>query len=444
MTDSPVSGSSPEGADRSLVPASDLQSDWWYRENEFRNPDLVLSCHVDVDGELDEDAFARAVRALTGRHEALRTHFAEHNGTPHQVIDRQGSVTAWTEDFTAMPPQEARQRAEEVVERERCHDFRLDRPPLVRIGAVKITAGEFVVSLTLHHIVADGWGMGVLLRDLSHLYAAARAGDGGPADLPAAPQLREWSKDEREWNAGAEAAVQREHWRTALKDTRALRVACDREPATPMHYTHAFHEDETGTELRTALEKASRRHRATVSVVCMAAFFEVLAERCGRRDVAAITIFHQRGSSDVENLVGCVMNAATIGVTLPEDAADTRGAVRRTRDAMLAAHANQRLFIGRVWEDSHLGPGSVDALFIFDSGAPPVETFGGHTARQHVYTHPRRYERTGPWWENLKLRVWDAGDRLGLTFEYNADLYDAETVQALAADYRRVLERFAA
>jgi non-ribosomal peptide synthetase component F len=208
-----------------------------------------------------------------------------------------------------------------------------------------------------------------------------------------------------------------------------------------VHFTFAVHRAKTAPGMREAVERRARKERGTSSVVCMAALLKLLSIHLGRPDVAAVTVFNRRGREELRGLLACVTNAATIAVSVPEGAGP-REWIRATRDALLDAHANQRLFVSRVWEVAELSPGAVDVLFIYDGEFAPLTSFGGQPAHFHDYLHPRAYQRNGPWWENFKLRVNESGSTLGLTMEYNADLYEDATIEQLAAEYAEILSSF--
>jgi hypothetical protein len=429
---------------------SDQQQDWWSREHQHLNPDLVLCRHIDVDAPLDRDAFVAAVTELIDRHEALRTSFTFSDGAVRQVIWPQADPnTIWTADFSDLPLAEARARAEAVVEAERLQVFLLDQPPLVRIGAIEVAADAFIVSIVLHHILADGWALGVLVNDLSALYGKARghaeaseASEFGDFSEARPMQLSEWTEEEQAFNASPAAARELEYWRSQLEHTRPVRMPYDHPATEDVHFTFAVHYGMTADGMREAVERRARKARATSSVVCMAALLKLLSVRLGRPDVAAVTVFNRRGREDLRGLLACVTNAATIAVSVPEDAGP-REWIRATRDALLDAHANQRLFVSRVWEAAaELSPGAVDVLFIYDGEFAPLASFGGEPAQWHDYAHPRAYQRNGPWWENFKLRVGESGTALELTMEYNADLYEDATVEQLSAEYAAILSSF--
>jgi hypothetical protein len=419
---------------------SDQQQDWWAREHQHLNPDLVLCRHIDVDAPLEPDAFLEAVDNLIDRHEALRTSFVFSDGAVQQVIWPQADPgTAWIADFSDLPLPEARSQAEALVEAERLQVFRLDQPPLVRIGAIKVAADAFIVSIVLHHILADGWGLTVVVDDFEGLYGEAC----GRGEVSAAPamQLSEWIEEERAFNASPEAAQELQYWQSKLEHTQPVRFPYDR-PATPdVHFTFAVRQEVTAAGMRDAVDRRARKERATSSVVCMAALLKLLSVRLERPDVAAVTVFNRRGREDLRGLLACVTNAATIAVSLPEDAG-ARQWIRATRDSLLDAHANQRLFVSRVWDVADLGPGAVDVLFIYDGEWAPLTSFGGQPAHWHDYQAPRAYQRNGPWWENFKLRVGESGTALEITMEYNADLYEDATVEQLAAEYVSILTSF--
>lgn len=409
-----------------IGPVSDLQRDWWYREAEWANPDLILARHIEVHEPLRPAAFRAAVADLFQRHQGLRAFLQEEEGEPALlVLDEQwwqppliSYVSSWEE-------------AAELAAAERETVFNLRQPPLLRVTACVVADSGFVLGFVLHHIIADGWGIGQIVQDFELLYRNRCAGE---ASVPAAPsmQLPQWIAAEQAAAGSPEVKAQLDCWQQRLAGVQPLRLPIDLPMPDPVQFRSGTEIRQCSAELRQLVGAAARRTRASTSMIGMAVFFQQLSAVLGRPDVATMTIFNRRTDPRTHSLVGCIMNAATIAVTVPDEA---RELIIRTRTAVLDAHQNQSVFITRIWEATGLYPGAVDALFIFDTVPPPLTSFAGFPARPVSYPRPRDYVRFGPWWENFKFRMFDDGESLGFMLEYNTYLYHPSTIAQFADGY---------
>jgi hypothetical protein len=409
-----------------IGPVSDLQRDWWYREAEWVNPDLVLSRHIEVHEPLRPAALQAAVADLFQRHDGLRAYLQLESGEPALlVLDEQwwqppliSHVSSWAE-------------AGEVVAAERETPFGLRQPPLLRVSACLVGDSGFVLGFVLHHIIADGWGIARIVQDFEALYRH-RCAEDEPAPAPASMQLPEWIAAEQAAVGSAQQQSQLDSWRERLAGVQPLRVPADLPMPDPVQFRSGIDIRQFPAETRQLVEAAARRTRSSTSLIGMAVFFQQLSAALGRPDVATMTIFNRRNDPVTHGLVGCIMNGATIAVTVPDDA---RELITRTRAAMLHAHQNQSVFVTRVWDATELYPGAVDALFIFDSVRPPLSSFAGFQAQPVSYPRPRDYTRFGPNWENFKIRLFDDGASLGFLIEYNTLLYHPSTIAEFADGY---------
>ncbi|HMF26515.1 MAG TPA: condensation domain-containing protein, partial [Pseudolabrys sp.] len=136
-------------------------------------------------GELDAPALERSLNAVVARHEALHTRFGLSSDELVQVIGPPRAVTLPLIDLSALPPAEREARARELTDTDACQPFDLEKGPLLRAQLLRLTAQEHLLLLSVHHIVSDGWSMGVLWRELSSAYSALVSGQ--RPDLPRLP-----------------------------------------------------------------------------------------------------------------------------------------------------------------------------------------------------------------------------------------------------------------
>ena len=185
---------------------------WFLSQLESDNPFYNSPLAVRLKGQLQLSALEQTLRELLRRHEVLRTSFVTEQGKPRQVID---PVTVPLEvvDLSQEPEREAVVR--ELAAREAAQPFDLSRGPLLRVKVVRLADQEHVLLLTMHHIVSDGWSMGVLIREVSELYTAYASGrEPQLEELPI--QYADYASWQREWLQGEVLDEQVQYWRDAV------------------------------------------------------------------------------------------------------------------------------------------------------------------------------------------------------------------------------------
>ncbi|MFC5770047.1 condensation domain-containing protein, partial [Thauera sinica] len=174
---------------------------------------------VALEGELDAAALAQALWRVQARHEALRTRFGvDGQGQPVQVIDGPDSALAWhTEDLSGLAGEAQDAALQASLGSEASAPFDLERGPLLRARLMRLGEGHHVLSLCMHHIISDGWSIGVLLDELSTQYGACVAGEDDP--LPAlAVQYADYAAWQRQWLSGGALAAQQAYWQATLSE----------------------------------------------------------------------------------------------------------------------------------------------------------------------------------------------------------------------------------
>lgn len=165
--------------DGGTFPASPAQERMWFLENlRLGTADHHIAWATRLSGSLNRDRLRRALADVAGRHEALRTRFVSRDGVPLQRVEAQGSIDLAFETMPSAGGGDLEGLVRSRLEREAAGPFDLSRAPLARALLLRLSGTEHVLMLTLHHIIADGWSLGVLARDLATFYR----GDG--ASLP--------------------------------------------------------------------------------------------------------------------------------------------------------------------------------------------------------------------------------------------------------------------
>jgi amino acid adenylation domain-containing protein/non-ribosomal peptide synthase protein (TIGR01720 family) len=425
----------PASRERDL-PLSFAQQRLWFLE-EFApgSTDHVTVFGVRLRGELRADALTRALNTLIARHESLRTTFEVTDGRPRQIVGEPWELALPVTDLADGPgtPEENLRR---LLADDLARPFDLARGPLLRARLARVAAGDHALVLSLHHIVTDGWSMGVLVGELATLYGSEHA------ELPALPiQYADFAAWQRDRLTGGLADEQLGFWRRELDGLRPLDLPTDR-PRPVTRTSHgAEHEFALGADALAALRRLSSDRDTTLFTALVAACQLVLRRWSGQDDVAVGTVTSGRDHPAVEHLVGMFVNTVVLRSRLDgrRDFGEVLSAVRRT---VLDAFAHQDVPFERLVDE--LSPDRdtsrtplFEVLVTLQNAGNRLPALAGLAA------------------SDLSLPMTTAGFDLSIEFEerpeglrglvnYNTDLFDAATVRRFAEHLTVLLTAVAA
>ena len=294
-----------------------------------------------LSGELDNGALRRALDRLVARHEALRTSFRNADGQPVQR-------TAAEDIGFDLQENDLRQLSDAAGELQRLAieevdtAFDLQVGPLIRGRLVRLDDREHVLFITMHHIVSDGWSIGVLTHELGVLYGAYCQGQTDP--LPRlAVQYPDYALWQRRWLAGEVLQTQSDYWRRTLADAPAvLELPADRQRPAQQNYAGAFVALKLDQELTGRLKALSQRHGATLFMTLLAGWAALLARLSGQDDVVIGVPAANRGRAEIEPLIGCFVNS--LALRLDFSGSPTTGeALQRVKARATEAQQHQDL-----------------------------------------------------------------------------------------------------
>ncbi|MFY2559116.1 amino acid adenylation domain-containing protein [Corallococcus terminator] len=285
-------------------------------------------------GPLDVDLLQRSLDALTRRHESLRTVFPSTDGSPVQHVLAPTPVTVRQVELQGLAE-------EQLLTEEAERPFDLASGPLMRVTLVRLAHQEHLLLLTLHHIIADGWSLRVLTRELVELYTALRQGRLAVlAELPL--QYGDYARWQRHWLQGPVLESRLDYWKEHLAGLPALELPTDRpRPATPDPRAGSL-PFRLSPELCADLETLARQEGATSFMVLLAAFSAVLGRYSGQEDFAVGSPIAGRNQTRFEGLIGLFVNTLVLRTSLA-GAPTGSELLARVKDVALAAYAHQEL-----------------------------------------------------------------------------------------------------
>ena len=391
---------------------------------------------AELTGELRVEALRSALNAIVRRHDVLRARFVLVDQSPMQVIEPELVVALEVEDLRALPEDARRAEALRRASEEALAPFDLSTGPLLRARLLRLDERTHWLLLTLHHIVTDGWSSAVLARELSALYGAHCRGEASPlAELPV--QYADYAAWQREFLQGTVLETQLGYWKRALADLPELDLPADRpRPAVASHRGES-----TGfvfdADLARALQDLGRREGATLFMTLLASFQVLLCRWTGQADVAVGVPIAGRTRQELDGLLGCFVNTLVLRGDL-SGAPGFRDYLAQVRERALDAYAHQDLPFEKLVEE--LAPKRdlsrnplVQVSFNLVNAPRAALELDGVTVERLPQSHTSvKFD--------LSLRVEEIAGRLHAAFEYSTDLFDASTIERLAAHWRTLLE----
>ncbi|HEV7508323.1 MAG TPA: amino acid adenylation domain-containing protein [Thermoanaerobaculia bacterium] len=423
------------------LPLSFAQQRLWFMEQvDPGTPVYLIPAAVRLSGPLDAEVLEQAVNEVVRRHEVLRTTFSLANDLPVQVVAPELTVPMSRADLSALPPAEREEKLLGWATSEARQPFDLERGPLLRLLLLRLGAEEHLLLLTLHHIVADGWSLGLLLREVAQLYPALARGE-SPALPPLAVQYADFAVWQRQWLQGEELARQLGYWRRQLEgDPKALDLPFARpRPERPTH-RGTFRKFEIGPELATDLRELSQREGVTLFMTLMAAFQVLLYRFSGQEQLNVGTGIANRNHPRTEDLIGFFVNTLVLRADLSGNPS-FRDLAERVRTAALGAYAHQDLPFERLVEE--LRPGRelarsplFQVMFLFQNTPMPPLRVGD------LELTPLRLD-TGTSHFDLTLELQEDGDGVSGAVEYSTELFDAAVIEIFIDRFLALLRQVA-
>jgi amino acid adenylation domain-containing protein len=415
------------------VPLSFAQRRLWFFDRlEPGSPLYNIHGVLRVTGPLDAGRLERALGAVERRHESLRTVFAAPGDEPVQVIIPP-RFSLWNVDLSGLPAEEREARAQALAAEEEVRPFELDRGPLWRAALLRLGGDDHRLLLTIHHIVSDGWSLGILLREVAALY------EEGDAALPPLPvQYADWAVWQQRRLRGEVLERGLSAWRGRLAGAPPLlELPTDRPRPAVQAFRGAHRTYLLPAGLATAAGTLARREGATLFMVLLAAFQSLLARWSGQRDLVIGTPDAGRSRVEVEGLIGFFVNTLPLRVRFAGDP-PFRELMANAREVALAAYAHREIPFERLVED--LAPERdrghaplVQVVLSLQNTPDAPLTFGGLT----LTPLESGGERSAKF--DLLLAMEESADGLATVWEYDADLFDDATVQGWTRRFEALL-----
>jgi pristinamycin I synthase-3/4 len=411
---------------------------WLLDQMELAGQAYNISGAFKVTGDLDAPALTRALNELIRRHEALRTRFRWGDRAGEQIVDPPWPMQLDLEDFRHLLPSAAAEAVERVLATEAAYTFGLAAGRPLRAKLLKLSATEHVLSVTMPHIVSDGWSLAVLGDEIAGLYEAFAADRPSPL-----PELGLQYADFAVWQhrtfTGESLDRQLSYWRKRLAGAPAvLELPTDRPRPPRTSFAGAALPFEASADLTTRLLALARAENVTLFMVLLAAFAVVVGRWSRQEDVVVGSPIAGRTQAGTEGLIGFFVNVLALRTDLSGDPS-FKGLLERVKEVALGAYAHQDIpFDKLVAELAPVRDLSRQPIFQVAFGlqnVPPAKF-----KLQELTLEPLAAPTTAAKYD-LTVLLRESGTGLSGRFEYATDLFDATTVERLREAFTRVLEQ---
>ncbi|NGZ59808.1 MAG: non-ribosomal peptide synthetase, partial [Nitrospira sp. LK265] len=423
-----------------VLPLSFSQERFWfldqlYPRSSFNNIPVGLR----IKGVLDCGSLHRALAEILRRHEILRARFVIHHGQPGQVIAPHLELPLPTEDLMGMSEPMQEERVRLLTSKESRHPFNLEAGHLMRVRLIRLSRAEQVLLLTIHHIIADGWSMRLLARELAQLYGAFKNGLESPLPI-LSKQYIDIVLHQRECVDSQKWKEQETYWRRQLESVPHVL-------ALPFDFPRPAVQGQRGercawtvdAEVGRRLHAIGRKRQASLFMTVLASFNILLARYSGQSEFCVGTPVANRSQPERESIIGCFVNTLALRVDLSGNPSFLE-LLTQVRKTVLQAQANQDFPFERLVEALHV-PRSLShtplhqVMLSLEEDQPELCSLDGlDVHRMKTSTQTSAFDLT------LELVAMRDGS-LEAVFEYSTDLFAGETIARMAGHFQELVRQ---
>lgn len=423
-------------ADVFVFPASFAQARLWFLDQLFpNNSSYNVLTALELTGSLNTLALEQTFNEIVRRHEVLRTNFRMIEGQPVQVIAPTLIISLPVIDLRHLRATEQESEMQRMIEQERSHSFNLSTEPLLRVKLLQ-RCTEYILILNLHHIICDGWSIGILIHELGTIYT--EFSNNKPASFPElALQYADYSCWQREWLQGEILEKQIAYWKQQLDNITLLNLPHDRTRPTKQTYKGKTQYLALPKRLSKELNCLSQRQGVTLFMTLLAAFKTLLYRYTQQEDLVIGSPIANRNRQEIEGLIGFFVNTLVLRTNLKGNLTFLQ-LLDKVREVALGAYAHQDLPFEKLVEELH-----------------PVRTLSHHPLFQVVFslqnTPSQILELPNVKISQLSLeqittkfdlefQLWETSEELKGQITYSTDLFDDITITRMLGHFQTLLE----
>jgi len=420
------------------LPLSFAQQRLWFLEQlEDSNAIYNMPAALHLIGSLHIAALEQSLNEVLRRHEALRTNFATMDERPAQVIAPALTVTLSVIDLQALPEVEQFPEARRLATEEAQRPFELANSSLLRITLLRLGEEEHVLLVIMHHIVSDGWSIGIFIRELATLYEAFLSDQ--PSPLPALPiQYADFAHWQRQWLQGEVLETQLNYWQQQLAGVPPLLEFPTDRPRPPVQTFRGSTEHfQINPDLTRRLKDLSQQSGTTLFMTLLAAYVTLLSRYSGQEDIVVGSPIANRTRTEIESIIGFFVNTLVLRTHLQGNPT-FQELLSRVRQVALDAYAHQdvpfELLVEALQPERNLSYTPLFQVVFVLQNAPTgrLELPGLSITPLEIPSVTAKFD--------LTLSMTETEQGLTGELEYNTDLFDAARITRIAGHFQTLLE----
>ncbi|MDB9510445.1 amino acid adenylation domain-containing protein [Kamptonema animale CS-326] len=424
------------------LPLSFAQQRLWFLDQlQPGNPAYNIPAAVRLKGILNLEVLERSFQEIINRHEALRTTFNTVEGRPIQVITPSFTFTLSVVDLRNFHQSEREAKALQLVSEEARKPFILAKLPLIRVTLLQLAETEYILLLTIHHIIADGWSLGIIVREMATIYEAFSTGKSSPlSELKL--QYVDYTVWQRKWLQGEVLEEKLSYWKQQLGNNySALKLPTKQVTAATSTYEAAIQPFALSPHLSAALKKLSRQQNVTLFMTLLAALETLLYRYTNQDDITIGTDLANRTQFETEALIGFFVNILLLRNDLSGNPTFCE-LLERVREVSLKAYAYQDLPFDKLVEE--LRPNRTlnqtplfQVLFVLQNmPIPALQLAGLSLTPLEIDSGIAKFD--------LVLFMGETEQGIVGRWKYNSDLFDASAIEQMSSRFETLLNSIVA
>jgi amino acid adenylation domain-containing protein len=411
---------------------------WFFDQIEPDNPFYNNAITLSFNGLLDVTNLELSLKALVQRHETLHTNFKAIAGMPVQVITPIQAINLSVVDLQGLDTDRQSIEVKQLIRTEAQKPFNLSTGALWRTKLLKLSEESHILIFTIHHIIFDGWSMGVLINDLTSFYEAF-CNQAAPALPVLTVQYADFAEWQHQWLQGARLASQLDYWKRQLDGALPiLDLPSDHPRPSVQTYRGAVTSFQCDRNLTQQLGALSQRSGVSLFMTLFTAFTVLLYRYSGQQDLVIGSPIANRHHVEIENLIGFFANTLPLRIKVDNNPTFEK-LLTQVQEIILEAYSHQSLpfdlLVDELKTERHLSHNPiVQVMFAFQNSPLPSIKLPNLEISQTVSFD------SGSVRFDLEMHLWESPDGLRGDVVYSTDLFESETIQRLIGHFQTLLE----
>ncbi|MEO0968652.1 MAG: amino acid adenylation domain-containing protein [Cyanobacteria bacterium J06639_18] len=423
------------------LPLSFAQQRLWFLDRlEGGSSTYNVPAALQLTGSLDPIALEQSLAVIAQRHETLRTTFKMVDDYPVQAIADSIEIPLPVMDLQSTPAEEQTNRVQQLILEVAAKPFDLANGSLLRVSLLRLNEQSHVLVLVMHHVICDGWSMGIFLSELSALYAGYT--NGKPASLPELPvQYADFASWEQQYLQGKVMETNLSYWKQQLANLPTLELPSNRSRPSVQTF-HGTRQNLTlPTDLTTEIKALSNREGTTLFMTLVAAFDTLLYCYTGQDDIVVGTDVANRNRLETEGIIGFFVNQLVLRTDVSGNPS-FRDLLGRVRQVTLGAYDHQDMPFDQLVaalnpeRDPSRTPLFQSKFVLQNAPMPALELADLNLSIVEIDDGTAKFD--------LLLTLWETEEGLKGNLEYSTDLFDSATIARMLADYESILRTIVA